>query len=201
MLVLYKFIGLCLVIVISSCSSKKEIIKSDFARESRQFGELSIDSYTSAPLDYALAAKLDAKPEEVWELIGSSQRIVEWFPLTENCHVLPEVSKGEMFNILYTRQCIFMGTTLTEDVVFDNKKNMLAYRFNKKRTTMPVPMNNIMGVFRVEPYANNSLVIWRLYWDRGLFGWMGAPVMKNLFMERGMNELTEIFGGERITIE
>ncbi len=175
---------------------------SQYSPQSRIIEGFDVSTVTDAPLDIMIIVRLDASPEDVWDLVGDHNRLNDWFPKIASSYILEdEPSTNRDFEFLFTRQCEFDGDILTEDIPFDNGVNAYAYSINADRTNVMVPMSDHLGMFVVEPYGEaGSLLTWRQYWKKGFMGQFAAPYMRGKYMEPAIDSLIERFGGERVSL-
>jgi hypothetical protein len=175
-------------------------VKSAYPVDARIIAGFNIDTVTKAPLDILMQVHVKAPADKVWALVGDHKRLPEWHKAIAHVDVLKDKSSNRSFPVALTRVCTLDDKTLTEDIAFQDAKQMTyVYAINKDKSNVMVPMENHAGVFTVEALGpNDSLVSWRQFWDKGVMGLVAAPMMKAKYMDPAMQALIDTFGGEAV---
>lgn len=74
------------VVTLGACSDANQVVpdlslQSRYSAQARELGQLKIDEFTSAPLQYFGVVRLNATPETVYGYVGDLESISEWLPV------------------------------------------------------------------------------------------------------------------------
>ena len=196
-----KIFTLLCMIGLSACTSIERGNSADwpsqYAEKTRDFGELHVDQFTSAPQRAHVKAHFVAAPEQVFARIGDHRNLRDW--INEIDHLV-EVDHSQSItpgrsNVGTTRVCDFAGMKLTERMQFWEPGVSYAYTILDGEDAVATQH---LGVFTIEEDGGGgSILSWRQYFEPkpwSLKGHMMPFIMPGI-MERALDNLTEDLGG------
>ncbi|MFT7560319.1 MAG: hypothetical protein ACI93R_002237 [Flavobacteriales bacterium] len=163
----------------------------------RHFDDLSVDSFTTAPLRAKAKAHFKRSPAVVFERLADLEAINEWVPMIKD---RPKVDHSQSLNpntngVGSQRVCNFGGDHLTETLRYWNEGTCYAYSVTPDKNS---PAIEHLSVVMVESDGNGgSLVSWRQFFNPKPWSLKAKimPFMMGFVMNKALKNLTKEFGG------
>ena len=142
--------------------------------------------YTKAPLQLEISRKIQATPNEIWQLLSNHEALPKWIPQVKSSIVVEKgINEKEQEGTV--RNVQFGKDVLKETIVFWNETFGYAYSI----ADMHIVKNHV-GHFSITEKLDGTIVSWSQYYEPqggALKRWMAKNIMLPTVMKKALKNI------------